>query len=346
MSNIAALIFRQVRTSPAVIVSALLFVCMYIILVILSPSQFTPFSINNFLVLITTLCIAAAGTTLVLITGGFDLSVAGTISLANVLAATLMTKYPDHVWTIALIIIVVGLVVGLINGFLVAVLGLQSIAVTLSSYIVLTGGALMVLPAPGGKIPDSFVMALTTQVGPVAPALVILLAVVILWLVFARTRTGIASLAIGADIAAARMSGIPVRRVLITCYGLAGALYACSGLYLSAATASGDPNSGQPFMLAAFAAMALGLVSFKGGSGSVIATIFGAATLMVIPKMLFATGISDFWTGAFKGAVILIALSLPKLGQMVGKYRSRYSPSAEAENTTETIESLDTLRAR
>jgi ribose transport system permease protein len=119
------------------------------------------------------------------------------------------------------------------------------------------------------------------------------------------------------------MSGLRVRGVEVTCYGLAGMLYAMAGLYLSAVTASGDPQAGRPFLLTVFAAMALGLVSFRGGRGSAIAAIFGAATLTVIPKLLFAASVGDFWVGAFQGAIILAALSLPVFGRRVSQ---RFAP--------------------
>lgn len=313
----------KVLRNPAVAISVLLFLVLYGALIAVQPTQLSPFSFNNLAVLVTSLGLAAAGTTLVLLTGGFDLSVAGVISLANVTAATMMAQSPDHVWLIAVLVILMGAGIGLVNGWLVAFVGLQSIAVTLATFIILSGAALIVLPAPGGAVPDTFARPLTTRLGAFPAALLILLAVAALWVLFAKTRTGMAAPAIGADITAARMSGIAVRRVQIICYTLAGALYSCGGLYLSAATASGDPNAGRPFLLTAFAAMALGLVSFRGGSGSVIAALFGAASLMVIPKLLFAAGIADFWTGAVQGTVILAALAVPIIGKAVYKSTSR-----------------------
>lgn len=320
-----------VRRSPAVLISALLFLVLYGALIAVQPTQLSPFSFNNLAVLVTSLGLAAAGTTLVLLTGGFDLSVAGVISLANVTAATLMSQAPDQVWLISALVIAIGAGIGLVNGWLVSVVGLQSIAVTLATFIVLSGAALIVLPAPGGSVPEAFTRPLTTRLGGIPVALVVLLVVSALWLLFAKTRTGMAAPAIGADNSAARMSGIPVLRVQIICYTLAGALYSCAGLYLSAATASGDPNAGRPFLLTAFAAMALGLVSFRGGSGSVIAAIFGAASLMVIPKLLFAAGIADFWTGAVQGTVILAALAVPVIGKALYRSKNRRNP-----NTTPT----------
>lgn len=321
MKNLA--ISYRSGTESGVFVAALLFIGMYLVLSLISPAARSAYFLNNFAVLTTTLGIAAAGATVILITGGFDLSVAGVISIGNVLAATQMSQHPERVWIIAALIVVIGLMVGLVNGVFIAVLGLQSLAVTLGSYIILTGLALVILPAPGGSVPESFTATLTGTVGPVPVAVLVLLAVAVFWMAFVRTRTGIAAFAIGADAQAARMSGLRVRGVEVTCYGLAGMLYAMAGLYLSAVTASGDPQAGRPFLLTVFAAMALGLVSFRGGRGSAIAAIFGAATLTVIPKLLFAASVGDFWVGAFQGAIILAALSLPVFGRRVSQ---RFAP--------------------
>jgi ribose transport system permease protein len=249
----------------------------------------------------TPLAIAAVGTTLVLITGGFDLSVAGTISLSNVIAATTMAEHPGAVWLIVLIVIAVGLLIGLVNGLLVRA-GLQSLAVTLGTFIVLTGVALVILPAPGGEVPESFALALTNPLGPVPVALIALAVLAAAWWAFSTSPLGVAAFAVGADRQAARMSGVRTATVEVLCYTLAGGLYAAAGVYLTAITASGDPNAGRPFLLTCFAAMALGLVGFRGGAGSAVAAMLGAGSLVALPKLLFAAGVEDFWSAPCRAA--------------------------------------------
>lgn len=313
MTLVDSLTRRSVGSNRESLIAAAIFVVCYGAVLFVTPFERNGYAFNNFVVLMTPLAIAAVGTTLVLITGGFDLSVAGTISLSNVIAATTMAEYPDAVWLIALVVIAVGLLVGLINGLLVVRAGLQSLAVTLGTFIVLTGTALIVLPAPGGEVPESYALALTDPLGPVPVALLVLLALALAWWVFSASPTGVAAYAIGADRQAARMSGVRTGRVEILCYTLAGGLYAAAGLYLTAITASGDPNSGRPFLLTCFAAMAVGLVGFRGGSGSAVAAMLGAGTLIALPKLLFAAGVEDFWSGALQGVVILAALAIPFL---------------------------------
>lgn len=324
MSMLDTLNRRSVATHRETVIAACVFVACYGAVLIVTPFERNGYAFNNFVVLMTPLAIAAVGTTLVLITGGFDLSVAGTISLSNVIAATTMARYPGATWLIALAVIAVGVLIGLVNGLLVVRAGLQSLAVTLGTFIVLTGIALVVLPAPGGEVPESYALALTDPLGPVPIALIVLVVLALAWWVFSTSPTGVAAYAVGADREAARMSGVPTGRVEILCYTIAGGLYAAAGLYLTAITASGDPNSGRPFLLTCFAAMALGLVGFRGGSGSAVATILGAGSLIALPKLLFAAGIEDFWSGAVQGTVILIALAIPfVLMRVAGARRTR-----------------------
>lgn len=296
-----------------VAVAGFVFIVLYVLLVSASPIQLSVFSITNFLALATTLAIAAAGTTLTLLIGGFDLSVAGTISLTNVIAATAMSSHPEQAWLIALLLVGLGLIVGLANGLLVVGFGLPSLGVTLGTYIILSGIALVILPAPGGAVPSQFIEVLTGKIGPIPFSAIVLAALALLWFLFTKTRTGMSVFAIGGDEKAARLSGIGVKRVQVLCFTLAGALYACAGLFFSALTATGSPSAGQSYLLPTFAAAAVGLVSFAGGRGSAIAAILGAGTLTVIPKLLFAWGIADFWVGTFQGIVILLALGVPHL---------------------------------
>ena len=325
MTLVDSLTRRSVGGNRESLIAAAIFAVCYGAVLFVTPFERNSYAFNNFVVLMTPLAIAAVGTTLVLITGGFDLSVAGTISLSNVIAATTMAEYPGAVWVIALVVIAVGLLVGLINGLLVVRAGLQSLAVTLGTFIILTGVALIVLPAPGGEVPESYALALTDPLGPVPVALLVLLALALAWWMFSTSPIGVAAYAIGADRQAARMSGVRTDRVEILCYTLAGGLYAAAGLYLTAITASGDPNSGRSFLLTCFAAMAVGLVGFRGGSGSAVAAMLGAGTLIALPKLLFAAGVEDFWSGALQGVVILLALAIPFL--VVRMTQARREPS-------------------
>jgi ribose transport system permease protein len=270
------------------------------------------------------LALAAAGGTLVVLTRGFDLSVAGVIALTNVLMATQLPEGPAGALLGVLIAAGTGLVVGAVNGWLVAFMNLQSIASTLATMIVCSGLALLVLDAPGGTVPDAITYGMTDTVAGVIPvAALIALAVVLAWLALRRTNWGVSLYAVGADETAAALAGIPTRRVKFLAYCLAGMFYGLAGFMLSALTATGNPNSGNSYLLLMFAAIAIGGTSFSGGRGGMVASMIGAATLTLLQKVLFSAGVSSFYTGIFQGIVMVLAV-------LIGAASTRFATGRRA----------------
>lgn len=255
------------------------------------------------------LALAAAGGTLVVLTRGFDLSVAGVIALTNVLMATQLPDGPAGALLGVAIAAGTGLVVGAVNGWLVAYMNLQSIASTLATMIVCSGLALLVLDAPGGNVPDAITYGMTDTVAGVVPvAALVALAVVLVWLALRRTNWGVSLYAVGADETAAALAGIATQRVKFLAYCVAGIFYGLAGFMLSGLTATGNPNGGNSYLLLMFAAIAIGGTSFSGGRGGMVASMIGAATLTLLQKVLFSAGVSSFYTGIFQGIVMILAV--------------------------------------
>jgi ribose transport system permease protein len=257
------------------------------------------------------LAIAAAGATFVILLGGFDLSVAGVLSLVNVVLATHPMDGASGALTSAVIAIAIGAIVGLCNGFFVAYGGLQSIAVTLAMMILTKGLALVILDAPGGSVSEWISDTLTNSLWGVVPVSgLVAIAVALLWAVFRRTNTGVALYAVGKDQTAAALSGINVKRTKCIAFVMAGSLYGLAGFMLSAQTASGDPNAGSTLLLLVFASVALGGTAFTGGQGGLYGSMIGAATLMLLQKVLFSSGVQSFYIGLFQGFVMIVAVIL------------------------------------
>jgi ribose transport system permease protein len=291
------------------VVIAVILVVLFVVFAATQKDALTLFVITDICNNALPLALAAAGGTLVVLTRGFDLSVAGVVSLSNVLVAVYGGNGPDGALESLTIAMATGALVGAVNGALVAYGNLQSIALTLSSMIVCSGAALVVLDAPGGSVSDFMVYDLTDVIGGVMPvALVIALLVYIVWAFLRRTDWGIALYAIGADETAATLAGISVRRAKMLAYTLAGVCYGFAGFMLAALTSTGTPNIGDPYLLLVFAAIALGGTSFAGGRGGVAASMLGALTLTLLQKVLFAAGVSSFYTGIFQGVVMIIAV--------------------------------------
>ncbi|MGE0006807.1 MAG: ABC transporter permease [Parvibaculaceae bacterium] len=304
----AAMRARRALTSGAGIV-ALLYVILYALYAAWQPGALSAYSFASLVNNATPLALAAAGETLVVLTRGFDLSVAGVTSLTNVVMAAYPFEGPQGALLSLAICLGIGGCVGTVNGYLVAVLRLQSIAATLGTMIICQGLALVILDAPGGTVADFVSYELTdTLFGVIPISGLIVLAVVVLWFALRRTNTGLALYVVGADETAASLSGVAVTRTRFIAFVGAGMLYGLAGYMLSAQTATGDPNSGTSFLMLTFAAVALGGTSLSGGRGGLVGSIIGAAVLMLLQKVLFSGGVSSFYTGIFQGAVLILAI--------------------------------------
>jgi ribose transport system permease protein len=261
-----------------------------------------------------TLAIAGMGQTIVILTGGVDLSVGPVVALTNSVAASIMGESGGSVLLTVLITLLIGALCGLINGLLVAFGRLQPIVVTLATASIYGGLALFVRPNPGGFVPGWFTDLLTGTVGGVLPASLVLLALLVgLWLPFRRTRLGTNIYAVGSSEGAAYMSGLHVVWAKVGAYTLAGTLSALAGLFYTAQTATGDALSGTVYTLNSVAAVVLGGTSLAGGRGGYGGTIAGAYVLSIIVSVLFFLGVSPFYQTLFQGLILLLVVALSSL---------------------------------
>ncbi|SER74291.1 ribose transport system permease protein [Vreelandella subterranea] len=285
-----------------------IYLIIFAIYAAVQPSALSAYSIQGLFNNSLPLMLAAAGATFVILQGGFDLSVAGTISLVNSIVAVLQFDGAIGAVGILGIALTVGILVGAINGFVVAYLKIQAIAATLATMIICQGIALLILRAPGGYVSDFMAYELTGSVLEVPVSIIVAFLVAMLWFVFRRTNAGRNLLAIGQDAKASELSGIDVARTKFFSFIWAGAFYALAAYFLAAQTSTGSPSAGEPFLLLTFAAVALGGTAFGGGRGGVTASLLGAATLVLMQKFLFSIGVSSFYTGMVQGLIMILAV--------------------------------------
>jgi len=286
------------------------FALFFATLQLLSHGRLNYFEISTLATGSAALAFAAMGETVVVLTGGFDLSVGAVVSLVNVVLATHMADSPESRVLWALAGVGIGALVGVVNGACVAFLRLQSIVVTLATMFIAGGATLLVLKEPGGQIPSEFASLLTGDALPkLLPAPFALLAIAYgLWLLLRGSRIGTAIYAIGNDEQAAFASGVDVRLVKFLAYASGGALYGAAGIFISAQTGSGDPNVGQAMLLQVFTAVVLGGTVFGGGRGGLLGTIVGAYTLAVISSILLVLNVSAYYSTVVEGAIIVLAV--------------------------------------
>jgi ribose transport system permease protein len=259
------------------------------------------------------LVMVAIGATIVIITKGIDLSVGGTLALANVIIARGSEATGDAtVWI--LVALAAAALVGAINGVLVGLLRLPSLIVTLAMQSLLLGIALYILPTPGGDVPAWFTALSVTLVGPIPLVLLLLVLIpVVVWYPIRRSRFGTALYAIGADPAAGYVAGLKVPRITVGAFVLSALFAGLGGVLLTTVTGSGDPNIGSPYTLNSIAAAVLGGVLLSGGRGTIAGAVAGALTLSFISNLLFSLGISTYWQYVVTGALLVAVLALPPL---------------------------------
>jgi ribose transport system permease protein len=286
--------------------------------------QLSVFSVTSVFNNTMPLLLAATGQTLVVLTGGIDLSVGSVISLTNSVAAVSMRDTPPSVLAWSGLILLLGAVAGALNGVLVAVGRIQPILVTLASLSIWAGAALFVLPQPGGTIPPGFTALLAGNAGNVVPASAIaLVALIAFWVLFRRTGLAVALYAVGNDERSARANGVPVTATKVAAYTLSGLFSALAGLYLSAVTTSGDATTGAVYTLTSIAAVVLGGVSLLGGRGSAAGSMAGAFVLTLIVNVLFFANINPLLQEFFQGLVLILAMAASALVTLfLGRVRS------------------------
>lgn len=327
---------------PAVVLIILFFIYVGVADDVLSLDQFNTLSNEAAAV-----AIAAAGETLIVLVGGFDLSVGAVLSLINVVIATQIGASQGSQAAMIPLALALGLGTGLVNGLLVNLVRIPSIVATLAMSFFWGGIALLVLKQPGGEVPLDYVGWFTGNIGTSVPAVLVLILVIIgLWLVLKRTRLGQAIYAVGGDSAAAAANGIRVKLTSVIAYALGGVLYGLAGVVLTAQSASGDPHLGDPLLLPVFAAVVIGGTVFGGGRGDIVGSVIGAYILYIIADILFSLSVSSFYTNIVNGVVLLAAVvlgSLTGVSQWLRRRRGRPEadePLAESNDSPSAKEAM------
>lgn len=266
----------------------------------------TPENLGNLLVQATPLLIVALGQTLVVLTGGLDLSVGVMISLATGLIAN--TESPVLGVTLVLLAAVM---LGLVNGVGVARFRVHPIIMTLSSSTVLQGIVLIILPTPGGSVSPGIVGAVNGGLGPVPFAMIwIVLAVAAGWFVLHRMRFGLHLYAVGGAPDNAALAGVNVPWTVVRSYVLCALFAAVAGIFLAGRISSGDPWVGTSYGLDSIAAVALGGTQLTGGIGGVWGTLCGTLLLGLVGNGMNLVQINPFLLSVVNGGLLLIAVCL------------------------------------
>ena len=286
-------------------------IVLLIIAALSSPAFLTPTNITNLLLQMSIIGVVVMAELIIVLTGGIDISVGSALGLAAVLCAGLFGGF--SVWFALLVALAVGGIIGLVNGWLVAFRGLEPFIVTLGMLALARG--LVYAYSEGIPITpeasETFAqIGQTTLLG--IPVLTLIWIAMVLLVAFLLTRTvwGRRVYAIGSNKEASRSSGIPVRATLWSVYILAGVLVGLGGWMFVCRFGSATALAGNLMELEAIAAVVIGGAALSGGRGTVFGAVIGTIIFQVIANLLSLLNVSTFLQDAFRGALILVAVTL------------------------------------
>jgi len=286
---------------------------------IVNPNFLTPYNFVDILRSISVSALLALGVTFSLVVDGFDVSVGSIASLALIVAAGLMVYFRQELLVAVLVPLAVGIVVGLVNAFLIVRLRLPDLLATLAMLFVVNGVHLTITAGrsvyPGNADAKGIVVPSFTYLGqgsvlgfPVA-ALVLIVVVILAHLFLNRTTTGRFMYLVGGNEDAARHLGLPVGRLRTLAYAISGLLAALGGVILTARIGAGQVSAAAPLLLEAVAAAYVGYAIFGQKKPSVIGTLLGALLIGILLNGLTMMHVPYFAQDIIKGGVFVVALA-------------------------------------
>lgn len=285
-------------------------------------------NLTNLLLQMSIIGVVTLAELIVVLTGGIDISVGSALGLAAVIAAGLFGG--PSVFLGLVVAVIIGGIIGAVNGWLVAFRGLEPFIVTLGMLALARG----LVYAYGNGIPINPDAAAsyakfgqTTILGIPLLAIIWILMVLLVAFLLYRTVWGRRVYAIGSNVEAARSSGIPVKTTLWSVYILGGLLVGLGGWMFLGRFASGTSTAGNLLELEAIAAVVIGGARLSGGHGKVFGTVVGTVIFAVIANLLSLLNVSTFLQDAFRGALILVAVTLATV-QFSGRRRRAASTPA------------------
>lgn len=286
---------------------------------ILEPQTFATY--DNFINILNQSALSAIiamGLTFALVTGEFDLSIGNVASLSGVVSLTMMVDRGLGIVAALLLAVIIGALVGLVNGLVVTLLNVNALVATLGigtvavgiNYAV-AGGTPVGLPDPAGFIE----LTLGRFLGIPYPVFMMLGLAAVLWFILNRTVLGQAMQAVGGNPVAAQLSGIRVDRVRVFAFVMCGMCAGLTGILLASRTGSAAVSGGDSYLLAAFAAAFFGSAVLRDGEFHVIGTLVGVITVSVGFNAIALVGLETYWQYLFQGVLLILGVGVGSLAR-------------------------------
>ena len=289
-------------------------IVLFVALIIASPHFLTATNLSSVIRQTVVINIMALGMTVIIISGGIDLSVGSILGLGGLVGAMAMERGVPIVLAV-LIGVLTGLACGLLNGVLITNLKIAPFIVTLGTLGIYRGLALIISNGlPVHKLPTAFSILGEGAIAGVPYVLLLLIVCAIaVHILLEHTRLGRYAFAIGSSPAAAVYAGIPVAFHIAAVYSIGGMLTGLAGMIEASRLMTGQPTAGQGYELQAIAAVVIGGGSLRGGEGSVVGTLVGAFIMGLLSNGSDLLGISNYVQQVVIGAVIILAVAVDEL---------------------------------
>jgi len=288
-----------------------------VVVSLLNPAFLSPKNIMNILRQTSVNAVIAAGMTFVILIGGIDLSVGSILGISGAVCASILVS--GHGVVMAVIAaLIVGAVVGFLNGFVIAKGKLQPFIATLATMTILKGLTLVFtngnpitlgsndLAMKFGNIGGGTIFGIPT------PAIIMIVVFMICYYILHSTKMGRYTYALGSNEEATKLSGLNTDNIKMWVYTISGILSAVAGIIITSRLYSAQPTAGSGYELDAIAAVVLGGTSLNGGKGKITGTIIGALIIGVLSNALNILDVSSYYQTMVKGAVILLAVLLDR----------------------------------
>ena len=307
--------FKRLARGRRLLIAVAVFLVLFGTVASIGSARLTYYDLSQLAASGAPLALAAIGQTIVILSGGFDLSAGAAISLVNVALASSLQNPSLSPLVVLAAGVGIGMASGAFNGFFVAVLRMQPIVVTLATMFILQGVTLLIMDKPGGQVsPALGDLLLGDAVPNLLPKPVLLIVLVLAaWAWLKRTNLGVGIYAVGGDVSSARAVGVPTRFVQFMAFVVGGGCYGLAGVFISAQTGSADPLIGNPMLLQMFAAVVVGGTTLGGGRGGPLGTAFGAYILMMVVNILLVLNVSAYYSTVAEGAILILAVLAAEL---------------------------------
>jgi len=277
---------------------------------LLSEVFFSLRNINNISRQAVALGIVCIGQTLVILTGGIDLSVGSVISLTSCLATGLMLGRDSLVLPVLALVLGCALLIGFCNGLVITKIGIPPLIVSLGMMEVIQGITLLYTDAPYGEIGPSLGFWAWGKIAGIPFAILFFAGLFATGMVILhKTPLGRYIYAIGGNEETARLSGIKTDRVKIYTYMICSLTAALTGLLLSSRMGMGDPIVGEPFTIDSLVPVLIGGTSLTGGKGGLLGTLGGIFVLATLNNVLNLLNVSGYWQWIVQGLIIIVVVS-------------------------------------